>query len=106
MASGDSRIDKPQCGHPKRAVLLDVNTVPLKKYTDGTNAAKSHRRRLVFSRRCKLFEWDCIKTGAQSINTERVSLKYCMYNDLSLQTQSYCYLYCSFHVVELTVHEA
>ena len=25
MASSDSQIDKPQCGHPKRAELLDVN---------------------------------------------------------------------------------
>ena len=26
MASSDSQIDKPQCGHPKRAELPDVNT--------------------------------------------------------------------------------
>ena len=25
MASSDSQIDKPQCGHPKRAELPDVN---------------------------------------------------------------------------------
>ena len=25
MASSDSQIDKPQCGCPKRAELLDVN---------------------------------------------------------------------------------
>ena len=25
MASSDSQIDKPQCGRPKRAELLDVN---------------------------------------------------------------------------------
>ena len=25
MAGSDSQIDKPQCGHPKRAELPDVN---------------------------------------------------------------------------------
>ena len=25
MANSDSQIDKPQCGRPKRAELLDVN---------------------------------------------------------------------------------
>ena len=25
MASSDNQIDKPQCGHPKRAELPDVN---------------------------------------------------------------------------------
>ena len=25
MASSDSQIDKPQCGHPKRVALPDVN---------------------------------------------------------------------------------
>ena len=25
MASSDSQINKPQCGHPERAELLDVN---------------------------------------------------------------------------------
>ena len=25
MASSDSQIDKPQCGHPKRAELTDAN---------------------------------------------------------------------------------
>ena len=25
MASSDSRVNKPQCGRPKRAELLDVN---------------------------------------------------------------------------------
>ena len=41
MASSDSQIDKPQCGHPKRAELPDKNI------NTGTQSINTERDSLI-----------------------------------------------------------
>ena len=42
IASSDSQIDKPQCGHPKRAELPDVNI------NTGAQSINTERASLIF----------------------------------------------------------
>ena len=44
MAGSDSQIDKPQCGRPKRAELLDVNI------NTGTQSINTERISLKLSK--------------------------------------------------------
>ena len=60
MASSDSQISKPQCGHPKRAELPDVNI--------NTGAQSINTERASLTAQCQ-----CI-VQCTKLHTEQVSL--------------------------------